>query len=155
MTNPDSFDTAWTQGELAAFNLLCTATGVESGKGAFIGRDFDIANGFWFASTIGGVNGEVLLNNTDLPNMVARCQAELVFQSRAKVQEAVSAIIRALPVRSLADTNIAEFRVSSQGVSDITGQYEDVPKMSKQVLLWRCRVSFELVFSTGGKANSI
>ena len=70
MINPASFDTAWTEAEAAAFGHLCSATGAAPNEGAFIGRTFNIANGFWFTCAPMGREGtQIFLQCLDFPTM--------------------------------------------------------------------------------------
>ena len=44
MRKPTSFETAWTEAEASAFAALCTATGTEVNRDAYLGRNPGVLN---------------------------------------------------------------------------------------------------------------
>jgi hypothetical protein len=151
-----SFDVAWTEAERAAFLLLCSTVGAVENKGGFLGRDFGIANSFWFTTgQIGGNPGGNIFYCTDFPTMEMPAYAELNHMNRSALQANCMKIIRALPVLDDANSNIHQFRIAAGGVSPIRFEYSPLANEPKPVPRWICRIDFDIVFTTGGKANSI
>ncbi len=151
--NPTSFETSWTEAEQAAFQILCAATGTENGKSAHLGRNPGILNAWHFTCGKISDGGEVFYAD-DLPSLCLPAYAECVFLHRAKCQCWAMRIAAALPVCNADNTNIAELRIRADGWGEVKETYVQPPNESKELLAWTLRVDFDLVFVTGGKANS-
>lgn len=150
MINPISFETSWAEAEGAAFAHLCTATGTESGKGAFLGKNPGVINAWHFAGLPIQTADEALLA-ADLPSLAAPCYAECRFLRRDACQQWAMRVIGGLPLVNAEDSNIALLRVREIG--EIQPDQYVVANEKDPVTVWTLRITFDLVFATGGKAN--
>jgi hypothetical protein len=150
MNNPASFETAWTEAEKAAFLHLCQKTGSEENKGAFIGKNPGVVNA-WHFSGMPMKTGEEALLAPDLPSMAIPYYAECLFLKRDACQKWAMRIIGGLPLVNAADANIALLRVREIG--EIQPDKIDVANEKDPMTVWALRITLDLVFATGGKAN--
>ena len=153
--NPTSFETSWTEGEKAAFAVLLAATGSESGRSGFLGHNPGIANAWHFNCTQVNNGGEVFYAG-DIPSICIPAYAECQFLRRSDCQKWAMRIASKLPVDSEEDdSNLVQFRLSDDGIDEIRPEWMKFQNDEKERLIWKLKLKFELVFSTGGKANSI
>lgn len=151
MRNPTSFETAWTEAERTAFERLLAAAGGVEGRDAFLGRNPGVINAWHCASEPVTNIGEEVLLAFDLPSLGIPYYAECSYLSRARCQEWAMRIIGGMPLAQDADSNVALFRVNAIG--EIAVVERDVANEPNPVSVWTLRLGFDLVMSTGGKAN--
>lgn len=150
MNNPTSFETSWSEAEKAAFAHLCTATGAEAGKGAFVGKNPGVVNA-WHFSGLTLDAGDSGLIAPDLHSLAVPCFAECMFSKREACQTWAMRIIGACPLCNAEDTNLALLRVRT--VSEIQDEPVAVANEQAPITVYVLRIVFDLAFATGGKAN--
>jgi hypothetical protein len=155
MTNPISFETSWTEAEHRAFGWLVEISGSTEGRSAFLGRNPGIVNAWAFEpQTVTDIGESVLLAH-DLPSLGIPYRAAFASLVRASCQEWAMRVIGGLPLCRDAQSNVALFRVRSLG-EIIYGPAEiAAANERKTVDVWTMEIGFDLVFTTGGKANTV
>lgn len=152
MINPTSFETSWSEAEGAAFAHLCLKTGAEDNKGAFLGKNPGVINAWHFAG-LPLKTGEEALLAPDLPSMAIPYYAECQFLKRDACQKWAMRVVGGLPLINEEDSNIALLRVREIG--DIQPDQVEVANEKSPVTVWILRITLDLVFATGGKANMV
>jgi hypothetical protein len=148
MKNPTSFEAAWTEAEASAFAALCMATGTESNRDAYLGRNPGVLNAWHFEPA--AVDVSTILN-PDCPSIYVPCIAEWRGLKRDRCQTWAMRLLGNIGDAALTDTNIANLRVREIGKP----AYElvDVANEEKKLGVWSIAVAIDLVFSTGNRAN--
>lgn len=152
MINPTSFETSWAEAEKAAFAALCIATGTKEGSTAFIGRNPGVIN-TWYLADLPMTTGEEALLAADLPSLAAPYVAECQFQKREQCHIWKMRMLGGLPIVNAEDSNIALLRVREIG--EIKPDQVQVANEKDPLTVWELRLTLDLVFATGGKANRV
>lgn len=153
MIDPVSFETAWTEAERRAYGVLVAAAGSTDGRDAFLGRNPGILNAWHFASLDVTNIGESVLLARDLPSLGIPYYAECAYLNRDRCQEWAMRVIAGLPLVQDELSNIALFRIN--GIGGIENTAVNVKNETQPVDLWGLRLTFDLVFATGGKQNAV
>lgn len=153
MIDPASFETAWTEAERRAFEVLVAAAGGTENRDAFLGRNPGILNAWHFTSLDVTNIGESVLLARDLPSLGIPYYAECAYLNRNRCQEWAMRVIAGLPLVQDEMSNIALFRIN--GIGGIDHITVDVPNEKQPVDVWGLRLTFDLVFATGGKQNAV
>lgn len=147
---PAMFASALEEAELHAFGVLCAATGMTSGRNAFIGE----ASGkmgvmeFAFTTTFQGDTAFWARHSfTELPFIA---DATGRFRTRREVWTWFLRVVQALPITQAAG-NLRLFRVEQPG--SITPVEETMPDGKIKVTGWQMVVRFNTVCLTSGIAE--
>lgn len=151
--NPTSFETAWTEAELTAFEKLIAAAGSEKNRDAYLGANPGVINAWHFTCAKIGTGGEVFYAD-DVPSVCFPAYAEMVSNNRASCQKWAFLLAKALPCRDEGNSNVVELRIAAGGIGEIVPGIFKPANSDTTMRIWTLRVDFDLVFETGGKANS-
>jgi len=151
LTAPDSFATSLSAGELAAFNLLCSATYSTAGKQAFLGIQpiIDRYNCWVFGVTTTVDNVAPFWLQDNLSTICWSAEARAVFLQRHELQKWQLQIVKALPLCNT--SNIVQFNILEMGEPE--SQIIDYPNEHKKIQTWTSTINFHLYIYTGGKTN--
>jgi hypothetical protein len=85
--------------------------------------------------------------------MAVPCYAECRFLRRDACQTWAMRVVGGLPLTNADDSNIALFRVRELG--DIQPDQVELANEKGPVTVWLLRITLDLVFATGAKANMV
>jgi len=148
MRNPTSFETSWTESEASAFAALCTATGTEANRDAYLGMNPGVLNAWHFEPDV--VNNDTILN-PDCPAIYVPCLAVWRGLKRDRCQSWAMKLLGNIGDADLADTNISNLRIRSIGQPEY--DLVQVANEERKVGQWSITVGIDLVFATGQRAN--
>ncbi len=148
---PATFANAIEEAELNAFAILCAATGMVSGRNAFVGDYGGKVNVMSFGMTDSFRNDAAFWAIHAHPQLPFNAEATGVFRTRREVFAWMLRVVEALPIQA-ATGSLLLFRVESIG--KIQGAYEKTTDGKSQLVGWGITITFNTVCATGGKTQS-
>jgi hypothetical protein len=147
---PATYENSWADAEAAIMRRLATATATELNKTAFVGEP-GIVNAWWLEwGAITDTFAPLLVGDLftmHLPAVIT-CQ----FLSRAAAQAWGMRVIAGLPANLSADSNVTTLRVRNMGA--LAPELVKIANETKEVRVWVLDITLDVVFETGGRANS-
>ena len=149
MVTPGEIVTAMTQAESSCFRILCDELDLKPKKNAYLAVNPSMVDIMVFS--LGRIlNGQVL-HSGNAQTLHFEATADLWFRKREDVQLKTMEVLCVTPFeeRKLDGTNVATFRVATDGVGIIDLIDVEVASSREKIPCWHTIIKFDVVFVLG------